>query len=96
MTPERWKQINDLESSCYNFTMPTVLRQEGYEVVIYFNDHEPAHVHTFKDAGEAKINLDPVEVIQVWNMKKQVARKAKRIVTEHQEHLLEKWKEING
>ena len=36
--------------------MVTVLRAEGLRVVIFVNDHQPAHVHVFGD-GEAKINL---------------------------------------
>ena len=64
--------------------------------MIRSNDHEPAHVHVFEGDGEAKIDLDPVEVKQVWNMKRQVARKAKRIVTENQEYLLQRWDEIHG
>ncbi len=76
--------------------MPTVLRQEGYEIVIRSNDHWPAHVHAFEGDGEAKIDLNPVEVKQVWNMKRQVARNAKRIVSENQEYLLQRWEEIHG
>jgi hypothetical protein len=34
--------------------MVTVLRAEGLRVVIFTNDHEPAHVHVF-GGGEAKI-----------------------------------------
>ena len=34
----------------------TVLRANGLRVVIFVNDHLPAHVHVFGD-GEAKINL---------------------------------------
>ncbi len=34
--------------------MVTVLRAHGLRVVIYANDHRPAHVHVFGD-GEAKI-----------------------------------------
>jgi len=76
--------------------VPTVLRQEGYEIVIRSNDHWPAHVHAFEGDGEAKIDLNPVEVKQVWNMKRQVARNAKRIVSENQEYLLQRWEEIHG
>jgi hypothetical protein len=36
--------------------MVTVLRADGLRVIIYVNDHPPAHVHVFGD-GEAKINL---------------------------------------
>lgn len=64
--------------------------------MIRSNDHEPSHVHAFAGDGEAKINLDPVEVKQVWNMKRQVARTAKTIVSENQEYLLQKWEEIHG
>ena len=28
--------------------MPTIYRQDGFEVMIYTNDHRPAHVHIFK------------------------------------------------
>jgi hypothetical protein len=66
--------------------VPTVLRQEGYEIVIRPNDHAPAHVHALAAGGEAKIDLDPLEVKQVWNMKRQVARKAKNIVAENREY----------
>jgi len=76
--------------------VPTVLRQEGYVIVIRTNDHEPAHVHAFEGDGEAKINLDPVEVKQVWNMKRQVARKSKLIVSNNREYLLQRWEEIHG
>lgn len=34
----------------------TILREGGFRVVIYLDDHEPAHVHVI-GAGEAKINL---------------------------------------
>ena len=65
--------------------------------MIRLNDHEPAHVHAFEGDGEVKINLDPVEVKQVWNMKRQVARKAKRIVSENQAFLLQRCpEEIHG
>ena len=64
--------------------------------MIRSNDHEPAHVYAFEGGGEAKINLDPVEIKQVWNMKRQVARKATRIVSDSQEYLLQRWDEIHG
>ena len=33
--------------------MPTVLRFDGLRVVIYPNDHRPAHVHVLGAGGEA-------------------------------------------
>ena len=76
--------------------MPTVLRQDGFEFVIYTNDQEPRHVHAYKGDGEAKIELSSVAMVGVWEMKKSDARKAKRIVAENQDYLIQKWREIHG
>jgi hypothetical protein len=76
--------------------MPTVLRQDGFEFVIRLNDHEPMHVHAYKGDGEAKIKLSPVALVGVWEMKKSDARKAKRIVAENQDYLIQKWRGIHG
>ena len=76
--------------------MPTVLRQDGFEFVVRLNDHEPMHVHVYKGEGEAKIELLPVALVGVWEMKKSDARKAKRIVAENQADLIRKWREIHG
>nr|WP_187405715.1 DUF4160 domain-containing protein [Fluviibacter phosphoraccumulans] len=37
--------------------MPTVLRINGFRVVIYPNDHRPAHVHVLGSDGEAIFKL---------------------------------------
>ena len=37
--------------------MPTVLRINGLRVVIYPNDHRPAHVHVMGNGGEAVFKL---------------------------------------
>ena len=38
-------------------TMPTVLRERGFDIMIYLNDHPPPHVHVFRAEGEVVINL---------------------------------------
>lgn len=38
--------------------MPTVLRIDGLRVVIYPNDHRPAHVHVIGPNGEARFLLN--------------------------------------
>jgi Domain of unknown function (DUF4160) len=38
--------------------MPTILRFGGLRVVIYPNDHRPAHVHVFGAGGEAVFILN--------------------------------------
>ena len=37
--------------------MPTVLRFDGLRVVVYPNDHRPAHVHVTGEGCEAVFNL---------------------------------------
>jgi hypothetical protein len=79
--------------------MVTVLRAHGLRVVIFVNDHQPAHVHVFGD-GEAKIDLlgsDGAPAL-VWaeGMSRGEIRRAMRIVTEQQIALLARWEDIHG
>ena len=78
--------------------MVTVLRAAGLRVVIYLNDHLPAHVHVFGD-GEAKIDLTGKEggsLIWADNMTRGEVRRCMRIVAEQQEFLLQRWKDLHG
>ena len=79
--------------------MVTVLRAHGLRVVIYVNDHDPAHVHVFGD-GEAKINLlgtgSSPELVWADGMSRGEVRRALRIVTDEQTALLARWEEIHG
>ncbi len=79
--------------------MVTVLRADGLRVVIYVNDHLPAHVHVFGD-GEAKINLVGAQGAPdlVWadNMTRAEVRRAMRIVAGQLAFLLQKWEDIHG
>ena len=78
--------------------MVTVLRAYGLRVVIFSNDHLPAHVHVFGD-GQAKINLlgaeGAPELIWADAMSRGEVRRTMRIVTEQQAFLLARWKEIH-
>ncbi|TPG38698.1 DUF4160 domain-containing protein [Roseomonas nepalensis] len=71
--------------------MVTVLRAHGLRVVIYVNDHEPAHVHVFGD-GEAKINLLGANGLPdlIWadRMSRGEVRRAMEIVVAQQVALL--------
>jgi hypothetical protein len=79
--------------------MVTVYRAHGFNIVIFLNDHEPAHVHVFGD-GEAKINLlgagGAPELVWVEGMKRGDVRRVMRIVVEQQDHLLARWRDIHG
>ena len=38
--------------------MPTVLKVDGLQIVIWPNDHNPPHIHVFSADAEAKIELN--------------------------------------
>jgi len=68
--------------------MPTILRQDGFAVMIFTNDHSPAHAHVFKAGAEAVMNLNPVAIRENYRMSKGNVRKAIAIVTADQEFAL--------
>jgi hypothetical protein len=76
--------------------MPTIVRQDGFRIMIFPNDHLPPHVPVFKSDAEVKIEL--VEP-RVFNVEGKIGNKdlakALSLVIEHQVDLLEKWKEIH-
>lgn len=79
--------------------MVTVLRAHGLRVVIFTNDHDPAHVHVFGD-GEAKINLlgagGAPELVWAEGLSRGDIRRAVRLVAEERTTLLARWEEIHG
>ncbi|MCA9910606.1 MAG: DUF4160 domain-containing protein [Geminicoccaceae bacterium] len=79
--------------------MVTIHRTHGLRVIIFTDDHEPAHVHVFAE-GQAKINLigsDGVpELVWVEGMKRNDVRRAMRLVRDQQDAFIASWKEIHG
>jgi len=79
--------------------MVTIYRAHGLRVIIFTDDHEPAHVHVFGD-GQAKINLIGLDGFPalVWaeNMKANDLRRAVQLIHDQQELFLAKWREIHG
>ena len=55
--------------------MPTVLRIGGLRVVIYSNDHPPAHVHVLGPGWLVVINLIGPQVREVINCGERGARR---------------------
>jgi Domain of unknown function (DUF4160) len=80
--------------------MVTVLRQDGFRLVIYLDDHDPPHVHVYAGGADAKIALQSPggrpAVIRAHAMTRGELRKALQLVTEQQDMLLAKWEEIHG
>ena len=80
--------------------MPTIFRQDGFDVMIYLNDHRPAHLHIFKGEGEVVIYIGnakrPPNVRENMGMSRKDERAALIIVAEHQERFLAEWSKIHG
>ena len=76
--------------------MITIYRMRGLRIIIYANDHDPAHVHVFRNKDEARINLAGPELVYVDGLKRQDVRLALEIVRENAAAFMQKWLEIHG
>jgi hypothetical protein len=79
--------------------MVTIFRAQGLRIVIFLDDHAPAHIHVFGD-GQAKINLVGVdgapELIWAEGMKRSEVRRAMKIATVRQGEFVARWRDIHG
>ena len=80
--------------------MATILKEDGFSIRIWSNDHLPRHVHVFKGDGECVINLQGTdslpELREFYGMKRKEVAKAIQLVYKHQEKLIEAWIKIHG
>jgi hypothetical protein len=76
--------------------VPTVLRVGGVRVVVYPNDHPPAHVHVLGPGWVAVINLVGPKVRELINCNESEARWALRLVVGHRSQLMDAWKRFHG
>lgn len=80
--------------------VPTVMIIDGLRVVIYPNDHEPAHVHVIGDGNEARFALDgaggAVELIENYGFRSRTITTIKAALGARREELVRRWKEIHG
>lgn len=80
--------------------MPTVLRIDSLRVVIYPNDHRPAHVRVTGTGGEAVFILNcpdgPPSLREVFGFNSQDATRIGNDLAAHLADLCRKWSEIHG
>ena len=80
--------------------MPTVLRFGAFRVVIYPNDHRPAHVHVLGHGHEAVFELDcplgPVTLRENYGFAMQDVTKIEAVLNESLAPLCEAWRTIHG
>ena len=76
--------------------MPTVLRVDGLRIVIYPNDHPPAHVHVHGPGWVVVINIVEPEIRETIGCDEREARRVLRLVADHQAALLDAWRRFHG
>ena len=80
--------------------MPAVLRFNGLRVVIYPNDHRPAHVHVIGRGCEAVFDLNclvgPVELRENYGFSRREIRHILGGLTDHLNELCSSWEQIHG
>lgn len=80
--------------------MPTVLRFDGLRVVIYPNDHRPAHVHVIGNGCEAVFNLHcqngPPELRENYGFGRPEVTRIEKALSEALSALCEAWRIIHG
>jgi hypothetical protein len=80
--------------------MPTILRFNGLRIVIYPNDHTPAHVHVIGSDKEAKFALIcqdcKAKLISNYGFNRTEINQIKGFISNNMKFLCEKWVEIHG
>ncbi len=77
--------------------MPSVLRIDGFDVIVFLPDreHGPAHVHVRKAGKEVVVTLEPVAIVRT-QMTRAETGGAVRLVEAHREFLLSEWRKYHG
>ncbi|HZQ01130.1 MAG TPA: DUF4160 domain-containing protein [Reyranella sp.] len=80
--------------------MPTVHRYGNLRFVVFFNDHDPPHVHVFSGSGEAKVLLGSPGVSPSIEWARRFNRPTlRKILLEtmtHRARLLWAWHSVHG
>jgi hypothetical protein len=80
--------------------MPTVLKIGGIRVVIYTNDHRPAHVHVIGEGHEAVFNLNcpkgPPDLRENYGFSKAKLNAIAQALAKNLALLCKRWGEIHG
>ncbi len=80
--------------------MPTVLRINGLRVVVYTNDHRPAHVHVIGNGCEVTFELNcpdgPPELRENFGFRYRDILRIWKALAGALELLCENWRAIHG
>ncbi len=74
--------------------MPLVLETEGVQFRLFFNDHNPPHVHVFFQQQEVILQLRDGAILE-GGFPRGKSKLIKRLFAEHQAVLVANWNELN-
>jgi hypothetical protein len=80
--------------------LPTVLRFDGFNVVVYPADHIPAHVHVFGGGNEAIFNLNcptgPAALRENYDFSRRVIARIRKVLDDAVPMLCHEWRRMLG
>ena len=77
--------------------MVTVLyrQRHGYDVRIFTEDHEPAHVHVVKAGKRVRVYLDPITFDDIRGFNDRELRQIRSLIERHMDLLRSQWNHIH-
>jgi hypothetical protein len=77
--------------------VPTLIREEGFEVRIYTFDHPPPHVHVAKAGAIVKIDLSTHHAIEIVGaISDRDVKRAERLVARNAPFLKLEWEKLHA
>lgn len=74
--------------------MPTILIEKGFRFFFFSNEHFPKHIHISGKGGEAKIDLDTLEIMGQTYLKRKDIKQIQGIVLRNRFFFIRKWDEF--
>jgi hypothetical protein len=77
--------------------VPTLIREDGFEVRIYTLDHPPPHVHVAKAGAVVKIDLSTHHAVEiVGSISDRDVQRAEQLVARQSQLLKQEWEKLHG
>jgi len=74
--------------------MPTILREGGYQFIMFSSDHPPGHVHIRREGKLAKVSLDTLEFERDGGFNRGEQSKIIEIIRVNLDFLLAEWERL--
>lgn len=77
--------------------MPTLVREEGFEIRIYTFDHPPPHVHVAKAGAIVRVDLVSRRAVEIVGpISDRDVKRAEQLVARHALLLSQQWEKFHG